>query len=252
MAGGSSVVVPTLNQLGNSPSTIAQQLIAVTTAVKADLDELIDGASGVLLENTARAVITSIAAYTAAGGVLTANANGAIGAQDGVTLAVGDQVFLGEDKATAAKDAGPYVVTALGAAGAKFVLSRPSWWATGAGIPQGVIIDVGGEGTAFAGSQWKSFVAPAKLVDTDAPLFWPKQQKGTTGAAVAGVTPSLSTLFVRASTSSVIPVPKTPGGTQGTPRISTQTAGLPTASSIVVTSSSGTDTSTFDVHVTNW
>lgn len=86
---------------------------------------------------TARAVATSIAAYGGTTtGTLTANANGAIGAQDGVTLAAGDVVFLPEGIAnlSAASDAGPYVVANTGSASTKFVLTRPAWWSTGAQI----------------------------------------------------------------------------------------------------------------------
>lgn len=136
----------------------------------------------------ARAVVTTLQAYTGSGtGTLTETANGAISAADGVTLAVGDVVFIqeGTTNLTAAKDAGPWVVSALGGASAKWVLVRPSWWLNGAAIPQGVIIDVGGEGTAMAGTQWKTFCTGGKVVGTDAPIFWPKQIQGST-ALVAG------------------------------------------------------------------
>ena len=139
----------------------------------------------------ARAVITSIAAYAASNGVLTASATGAIGAQDGVTLAAGDVVLLpayqGGAASVAASDAGPYVVTAVGDGSTKYVLTRPSWWPTAGGIPQGVAISVGGEGTVWAGSTWKALCAKGKIVDTDDPTIYPAQHKGT-GAVGTQVT----------------------------------------------------------------
>lgn len=146
---------------------------------------------------TARAVITSLAAYVAASGVLTASANGAIGAQDGVTLVVGDLVILPAYTAgaatIAAADVGPYVVTAVGSASAKFVLSRPSWWASGAAIPVGKAIEVGGEGTVWSGSRWKALSASG-AVDTLDPKLYPAVVKGT--QALTGGAATVSNLFI--------------------------------------------------------
>ncbi len=121
-----------------------------------------------------RAVVTSLAAYAGTTtGTLTASSNGAIGAQDGVTLVAGDLVFIeeGTTNLSAASDAGPYVVVSPGGAG-KYVLTRPSWWQTGATITPGQVIEIGGEGTLKGGTSWKTFVVSGKVVDTDAPLFW--------------------------------------------------------------------------------
>lgn len=123
----------------------------------------------------ARAVATSIAAYAGTGtGSLTASANGAIGTQDGVTLAANDTIVLpkGLTNVTAG-DEGPWVVTSLGGASAKFTLRRPDWWSHGSTIVQGAVIEVGGEGATYGGSAWKSFAATGKVVDTDDPVLWP-------------------------------------------------------------------------------
>jgi hypothetical protein len=211
-----------------------------------------DQASQAPVVHQARAVITSLAAYTAAGGTLTANAVGLIGAQDGVTLVAGDVVLLPTDKATAAKDAGPYVVVNPGAAGAKFVLTRPSWYPTGGVELSGQIIVIGAEGTLYGGSEWKSLVAAATfVVDTTDGAWYPRFQTVTTVAMTAGVSPANNTLYV-APNAQAYALPITPGGTQGILRISTQTAGKPTASSIVVTSSSNTDTSNVKINVINF
>ena len=130
--------------------------------------------------NRVRAVVTLLSgAYTGSGtGTLTASSAAAFGTQDGVsTLAAGDLVLLpaGITNITAAKDAGPYVISVLGTGSVKWVLTRPDWWATGSTIPLGASIDVGGGGTLFSGTSWKSFVVTGKVVDTDDPLFYPRQ-----------------------------------------------------------------------------
>ena len=124
----------------------------------------------------ARAVITSLAAYTGSGtGVLTETANGAWPAQDGVTNAVGDIVLIqgGTTNLTAALDSGPWQITNLGSAGSKWVLTRPDWFSHGSTIPIAAVVEVGGEGTLFKGTSWKSFAATsANVVDTNDPTFY--------------------------------------------------------------------------------
>lgn len=202
--------------------------------------------------HAARVVIASpLPSYTAAGGVLTASANGALPNQDGVSLAVGDEVLVVSGGSAAPKDNGLYVVTSLGSVSTKWALQRPVDWQTGALIQNGSIVEAR-EGAAWANSTWKATATGANVVDTNDPVFFPRTQTITTAAAVAGVTPANSTAWVLSSASAAIPEPATPGGTQGTPRVSTKTAGAPGTSSLVVTSSSTTDVSTFYVTVVNF
>lgn len=205
-----------------------------------------------LVVHQARVVIaTALPAYTAAGGVLTANVVGALGAFDGITPAVGDSVLVVTGGSAAAKDNGLYVVTSIGSGGTKWTFQRPLDWLTGSAIQNGSTVEVR-EGTAWANSTWKATATGANVVDTNDPIFFPRTQTITTGAAVAGVTPSNNTAWVLSAASAIIPVFATPGGAQGFPRISTQTAGAPGTSAIVVTSSSNTDTSTFKATVINF
>jgi hypothetical protein len=128
----------------------------------------------------ARAVMTTtaVASYTGTGtGVLTAGSNAALVAQDGVTLAVGDVVMLqggtlGSLAITAA-DTGPYVVTALGSASAKFVLTRPAWFQNGSVVPTSQSVKIGSEGTVFSNTDWTSSAAPGCVVGTTDPAFYP-------------------------------------------------------------------------------
>lgn len=124
----------------------------------------------------ARAVVTTLQAYTGTGTNTLTQTTAAAGlsAADGVTLVAGDVVFIqeGTTNLTAAKDAGPWQVVNIGSATVKWVLQRPTWWETGVTIVQGATVDISGEGTLWGGTVWKSFVAKGKVIGTDAPLFW--------------------------------------------------------------------------------
>lgn len=156
-------------------------------------------AAGLPSENKARAVATSIGAYTASNGTLTANANGALAAQDGVTMAVGDVLFLPEGLTNVtAADAGPYSIVALGGASAKVVLARPSWWKHAALIRQGVDVAIGPEGTLYGGSSWKSFVATAiKVIGTDAPALYPRRISKKVTLAIGTLAAPITNIPVR-------------------------------------------------------
>ncbi len=218
-----------------------------------------------------RMVITvALAAYTKTAGVILADANGAIGSVfDGVTAAVNDIVFFPEGIAAAAADAGPWQITALGGASAKFELKRPSWYASGSLIQPGLIITVQGNGSVFEGSDWKSFVTTAlKVVDTDAPLFWPRNMRKTvTLSAGTLAVGSTSFLMLRSTTKSSVHVTQNTAGTAGgAPTLTTEyqvpvatrTAGVIGTGALTInaTVAAGTlnnaDTSTLDLTVINW
>ncbi len=207
-----------------------------------------------------RAVATSIAAYSGSGtGVLTASANGAIGSQDGVTLVAGDCLLVQAGLANVtAKDSGPWVVSNPGGASAPFVLTRPSWWAHGSTIIPGNWLHVGGEGTLFPGSTWKSF-AVAHVVDVTDPALYPDQvSKSVTlvaGTAAAVTTipcrPNANVLFLRtaantcSSTAMYSVVPALTAGYSGTASI------VPMAV-VAAGTINAADVSTLQMTVHNW
>lgn len=209
----------------------------------------------------ARAVVTSLAANTATAGVITADANGAIGTQDGITLAVGDEVFIpeGTTNLDAAADAGPYTVMALGAVGAKFVLARPAWYAHDSVIAQATDVKIAG-GTLYGGSTWRTFAAKGAVVGTDAPLAYP-DYVGQAITLVAG-TATISNAPLRSATKSTLSINRTTANTStltvGGYHPSTLTAGVLGTASIVVQAqvAAGTinnaDVSTLNVGVRNW
>lgn len=84
-------------------------------------------------------------AYDATAKTLTANANGAMAAVDGVALAVGDRVLLKDE--VAGSHNGIYVVTSLGGASAKYVLTRADDFYVSAHMQGGTKVAIS-EGTA--------------------------------------------------------------------------------------------------------
>ena len=163
----------------------------------------------------ARCVITALpGAYTGSTtGVLTATGNGAIAAQNGVTPALNDVVWLakGATHITAASDAGAYVVTNPGAAGAPFSLTRCWWWATGQAILPGQPVLIGGEDTLFGGSRFKCFCAKGAIIDTDDPAAYPDQV--TKAATLASGTATITGVPLRSATKSQVVARLVAGGT---------------------------------------
>lgn len=100
----------------------------------------------------ARAATTANLSATLVANVLTADANGALGAQDGVTLIVGDKLFVKDQAAGAAR--GLYVVTSLGSGSSKFVLTRAPEFDASAEAMAGTSIYVS-EGTVNGNQTWE-------------------------------------------------------------------------------------------------
>lgn len=207
------------------------------------------GNNAVPVQHIARlATQAALSAYTNVSGVLTANANGALGTIDGVAPAVGDLVLL--TLGAAGADNGLYQVTSLGGASSKFVFTLAPDWQQGSTLLAGTTIEVTEGNTGPM--TWKVMTSGNSVVGTTSIAIYPRLSNVTTGAAVAGVTPANTANWVFATSSPVLAVPVTPGGTQGIWRISTQTAGATGSSSLRATSSSNTDTSTVLLTVINF
>jgi hypothetical protein len=188
----------------------------------------------------------------------------AVASNDGITYVAGDVVLLAAQ--TTASQNGPYVVGTV--AGGNAALTRPSWWATGAAIIPGQVIQLGGEGTIFGGSEWKALCAKSKIVDTDDPVFYPRTCKGTTAAfnGSTGVITlgSAQGLFLKSTTASSVVVTRntagTPSGTTGgyASPVASRVAGVSGTAvvTIVAQAAAGTtntaDTSTVDFLICNW
>lgn len=214
-------------------------------------------------EATVRGVITSLAANSGTTtGTLTADATGAIGAQDGLTLVAGDEVLIqaGTTNLDAATDAGPYEVINPGGVGVAFVLRRPAWWPTGGVMPLGASIKVA-EGTLYGRTVWDATAAKGAVIDTDAPAFYPREviQQVT---LVAG-TATIANVPVRAA-AKVSVHPTVAGGTPAATTTSYQvklsggiTAGALGTASLIIEAQSvvgtivNTDVSVLNVSVRN-
>ena len=188
---------------------IAAPLLNTTTL----LVEKIGGGGGQTGTSTppfyCRGVITSLQAYGGSTtGVLTETGNAALAAQDGMTIAVGDVLWLpaGLTNITAVSDSGPYVVTALGSGASHWSMKRPGWWQTGdsfgGAIPMGKTVQMGPEGTVYFNSIWASWAAPGQVVDTNDPVMYPRSitQRVTLLTGSASVTISNIPIRVAADT----------------------------------------------------
>lgn len=155
----------------------------------------------------ARNVASSLpGTFTVTAGVLLADANGALGAQDGVTNAVGDVIIfpagtVGSGTVTAA-NSGPWKLTAIGGASAKFAAVRPDWWPHGSNIVPGSVIDVGGEGTLNGGTEWKTWAAASVVIGTGDPALYPV--KVTQQVQLASSTATITNVPIRSGSKDCI------------------------------------------------
>lgn len=211
----------------------------------------------------ARAVVTSLATYTGSTtGTLTATANGAFGSQDGVAVAAGDIVFIqgGTTNLTAAADAGPWQISVIGGAG-KYVLVRPDWFQAASVCPVGCVVNIGGEGTLFAGAQFKSFAAVGSAVISTNDLSFFVNRVIQTAVLVAG-TVTITNVGIRSATKSrlvaTVNTLNTATGTVGYGNLVAMTPGyIGTATCSVKAyianmTINATDVSTVNVEITNW
>lgn len=135
------------------------------------------------------ATAAALPAYTRAGDVLTANANGGLSV-DGTAVAVNDRILVKDGAAGA--DNGIYVVTATGGAGAPYVLTRADDANTSAEVTAGMFTFVT-EGTANADTGWILSTNDAIVLNTTALTFTQFSQAGVI-AAGAGLTKTGATI----------------------------------------------------------
>lgn len=135
----------------------------------------------------AHVVATNLAALTFTAGTFSADANGALATQDGITvgasgIAAGDVIIfpagtIGTGVVSAA-NSGPWLLTSVGGASAKFTGIRPPWYAHGSSItPRPIEVAAG---TLYGGTSWKPYadvlVAGTPLVvGTGDPKMMPRQ-----------------------------------------------------------------------------
>ena len=230
-----------------SPYVISSQLLDDVTAFRA------------------RNVATNLAALTFTGGSFSMDANGALGAQDGVTNVAGDVILFPLGTITtgvvSAANSGPWLLTSVGGASSKATGIRPSWWPHGDTIDNATAILVGGEGTLHAGTTWTTYAAATAVIGTDDPKLYPNEviQQVTLGSGTVTIT----NVPIR-STSKVVVTPTLAGGTPAGTTTNYQTklsggiaAGGVGTGTIIVEAQSvagtkvGTDASVLNVSIRN-
>lgn len=133
---------------------------------------------------TVRAATTAALAactYSSSAKTLTANANGALGAIDGVALAVTNRLLV-KNQADGRQN-GIYVVTSLGAGGAPWVLTRANDANTSAELEPGMVVSVT-EGTVIADTLWQLTTNAPITLDTTSLTF--ARESGVVLYAVPG------------------------------------------------------------------
>lgn len=134
---------------GDGTLTIADGTAATHAVTKQQLDSI---AAGYDPKQSVRVATTAaLPANTRTGNVLTASANGALPAQDGVSLALNDRLLV-KDEATGANN-GLFYVSDLGSAGTPWTLTRTTDADASSEVTGGLYVFVT-EGTTNADSGW--------------------------------------------------------------------------------------------------
>ncbi len=188
--------------------TRTNKILAVVVALAASLALHREARASYAMQERARVVVaSSLPAYTAAGSglarTLTANSNGALSSQDGVSLAVGDQILLTAGASGA--DNGLWSVTSLGGASATWVLTRTVGYQTNL-VFTGMQVFVGGEGTSYAGSVWTLATSGAITVDTTSTSWVQSPFRVTGGSIQLQSNPQSTTPYTLTLTDYYVPV----------------------------------------------
>jgi hypothetical protein len=246
-----TVVMPANTEV-SSASTLSGILVAVTVsdgvsgiASAANYIESKTGGDSIDFQMAADYVIVAaLPAYTNTAGSLLGNANGAITSTmaDGVTPAVGDTFLLPPGIAGAAVDVGLYVITAVGAAGAKFSAVQASSWQQSAIIPNKAEILIA-RGTVFAGTTWVvTNTGSTNAVGTASFTLYPRAVFQSVTLSASG-NRAITNVPILSATQSLVVCDKTASGGTVTSTIRYETAAAPTPGAL------GTATTTVQASV---
>lgn len=269
VAGSLSLVgVPVSLGVGDLAGKVA---VRVGVATPYAVNPLLAGSSSAAFK--AHVVATNLAALTFTAGSFSADANGALATQDGITvgstgIAASNVIIFPTGTITtgvvSAANSGPWVLTSVGGASAKFTGVRPDWYPHGGNVPAAPI-EVSA-GALFGNTRWKPYAdtlvaATPLVIGTSDPKFRPVQvtQTVTLSSSAATIT---NVPIHSATRSNVVASLSAVGGTTtstiGWGIIVAPTAGdLGTASTVVNAIASGgtkngsSDTSVLLVTITN-
>jgi hypothetical protein len=177
-------------------TSVTDPTSAQDAATKNYVDAAAAGARDV--KDSVRAATTGVglAAYSRTGSVLTASANGALAAIDGVTLIAGDRLLVKDGAANA--DNGIYTVTQVGTGGTPWILTRATDADTSAEVTAGLFVFVE-EGTSNGDSGWLLTTNNPITLNTTGLTFTQVSGLGQVTAG-AGLTKTGNTLDVGAGT----------------------------------------------------
>lgn len=212
--GSGGFAAATLNDVGAATAAYSlngQKITSLadpTSAQDAATKAYVDAASiGIDFKPSVRAAtITALPTATYANGTsgvgatLTASANGALSAQDGVTLVAGDRILV-KNQSTAAQN-GIYTVTQVGNAGAPFTLTRATDSDTSTELTSGSLVFVE-EGTVNGGQQWILTTTGAITIGTTSQT-WTQFSGASTTTAGGGLTATGNVFAVGAGTGIIV------------------------------------------------
>ena len=139
--------------------------------------------TGAPTKDSVRAATTAaLPAHTRSGNVLTASANGALPAQDGVTLSLNQRLLVKNEGGGTHLENGLYYVSAVGSASALWTLTRATDADASAEVASGMLVYVE-EGTANGGKVFELTTAGSITLNTTALTFAEYTGPGGGGAA---------------------------------------------------------------------
>lgn len=149
---------------------------AIKDGVTVDAIDLFSGSGGgggapgsIDWKDSCRAVTTGLLpAYMRTGNVITADANGPLPVQDGVSLNVGDSLLVNGQ--TLGEDNGVYVIDDLGSGGTKFVMTRRDDFDADFEVTAGIHIPIE-EGTLNGGTVYRLLTTGTITINVTSILF---------------------------------------------------------------------------------
>jgi hypothetical protein len=187
----STITVPNFQRIGTSIPAVAEQLVAVATAAKADLDDVDAGRSFVV--DLATAAALPAGTYSNAAGTFTVTATGTL-TVDSVVTALNDTILVKDQVSTFQN--GLYKVTTAGAGGVSAVLTRLAGATTADAFLAGTLVSTGPAGTANPSTAFMQTSADCATLGTSAITYGlavttaPDAATGTKGITKMSVAPA--------------------------------------------------------------
>jgi hypothetical protein len=193
-AAGARTNLGTVNIAGDTMTGLLILSGDPVAALGAATKQYVDGvASGLDVKDAVRAISTSVLpSNTRSGNILTASANGALAAVDGVTLVLNDRILVAGE-ATGANN-GIYFVSAVGDASNPFTLTRDTDANTSSKVTSGMFTFIT-EGTSNKGTGWVLTTADPITLNTTSLTFTQFSGAGEITAG-SGLTKSGNTLSI--------------------------------------------------------